>query len=232
MIRALVAAVVASMLGSAGAGAQQIQSPYRFVEKKQSVSAFAGVHFSDTGALDLGPEGGTAFGARYTIQVGGAFAVEADLSLLPTSRNVFTTDTIPAPDGGEEVAPERIFVAETDMLLLNAQAGLRFNLTGPRTYRGLQPYLLFGGGVVVDLEGTADVEEDIPTTAVFDFGTSFAGQFGAGIEWFAQDRLAARLDIRDILWKIETPQAFLGPRIPADEWVQSPVVSLGVSVYF
>jgi hypothetical protein len=113
---------------------------------------------------------------------------------------------------------------------------LRFNLTGPRAWHGLQPFVLFGGGAVIETSTDDDENNKAPNEARLDFGTSFAGTLGAGIAWLPSSRLAIRVDGRNVLWKLKTPAAFLradiGRTIPQDEWVQNFSVSAGVSILF
>lgn len=206
--------------------AQRIVSPYRFVEESQAVGAFAGYVGTDRGSLGLGPKSGFAAGARYSIRLNGPFTLEAEFGYLPTDRDVvgldtLATDTVPAVRG------------EAAVSLLLLTGALRFNLTGPRTYRGLQPYVLFAGGAAVDLSGEEGAG-DLPANARFDFGTSFAGQVGAGLEWFVARRVALRADGRLFLWQLEAPPALLvhRPEVPDREWVQNLAGSLGLSVHF
>jgi hypothetical protein len=138
-------------------------------------------------------------------------------------------DTVPG-DTTREV------IGEANMRLLLASGGLRFNITGPRTWHGLQPFIILGGGVAIDLAGEADAEEDLPDPVRFDFGTSFAGHIGGGIEWLLSPGWSIRVDGRNSLWKLETPEAFLARDrallIPPDEWAQNFVLSAGLAIHF
>ncbi len=209
------------------AHAQRITSPYRYVDERQSVSIFGGYALTDRGKLDFGPESAPAFGVRYGIRLGGPFNVEANATYLPSTRVVWDTTV-----AGEPL--ERL--GEVDFSLALIDASLRFNITGPRTYHGLMPYLVVGGGAAItvsdddSLENAAEVGRD----ARFDFGTRFAGHVGAGIEWFAMRRLALRADARDVFWKLPTPAAFERQfdDVPKEEWVQNFILSLGVAFHF
>jgi hypothetical protein len=72
--------------------------------------------------------------------------------------------------------------------------------------------------------------------ARFDFGTTFAGQVGAGIEIFPVQRLAIRIDVRNILWQLKTPQALLLPNlgrtVPSEEWTNNVTASVGIAIHF
>ncbi len=215
------------LLGAGTASAQRIPSPYRYVDESQSITLFGGYVLTDAGALELGPRSGPIGGLRYSLRLGGPFNVEASAGYLPTTRIVWDTAGVDQP-------PERL--GEADLSLLLADASLRFNITGPRTYHGFMPFALLGGGIALAVSEDDDLEEaaELAAGTRFDFGTRFAGHVGAGIEWFAMRRLALRAEARDVFWKLGTPQAFqaLELDVPDSEWVQNFVLSLGVAYHF
>lgn len=220
--------LVAGLLASVEpASAQQIPSPYRYVDERQSVAVFGGYAITDEGRLELGPESGPAGGVRYSLRISGPFTAEASATYFPTTRAVWDTTTVDA-------ALTRI--GEADLGLALVDASLRFNITGPRTYYGLMPYVVAGGGAAIAISDEDDVETaaELPADARFDFGTRFAGHVGAGIEWFATRRLALRADARDVFWKLPTPPAFLRQNldVPEEEWVQNFVLTLGAAYHF
>jgi hypothetical protein len=208
--------------------AQTVPSAYRYVETSQSIGLGAGYVFTGRGSIDMGPDAGPFFAGRYNLRISGPFVAEAEVAFFPTTRVVW--DTVPAPD------TTRVEVGEANVRLMSAMASLRFNVTGPRTWHGILPYIVLGAGLAVDAAGTSADEEDLPADVVFDFGTSFAGQLGAGVELFLSPGLSLRLDGRNVLWKIDTPPAFFsgerGRLIPPDEWTQSFYVSAGLSIHF
>jgi hypothetical protein len=207
--------------------AQSIQSPYRFVDKTQAVSIFAGYVATTKGSVGLGPESAPLIGARYSIRLSGPFVIELEPAFFKSTRDVRDTTVV---DSARKV------VGEGDVALLVVNGGLRFNITGPRTWNRLQPFLLFGGGAAIDLSGSSPDDDLVTAEARFDFGTSFAGAIGGGVEWFASDRFTVRLDARNALWKIETPLAFMadafGANTPGDEWVQNGWFTVGFSLRF
>lgn len=216
-------AVVGAALAAPQLSAQTVQSHYRHLENRQSMTFFGGQLFTDQGKLGLGPKTDQAFGARYSIRLGGPFVAEASGTYLPGTRAVM--DTAFAGGGLRSIG-----TTELNLALLTAS--LRFDLTGPRTYRGFQPYILVGGGATIDLSGASNVESEISPRARFNFGTRFAGQIGAGVEWFATRRVALRLDARDVFWRLRIPDAFVGDGVANTEWVQNLGVSLGVVYHF
>lgn len=220
--------VLSSVVSGSRAGAQSIDSPYRFIDRNHSVSFFTGYLATGMGSLGLGPRSGPLFGARYDITLSGPFAAEADITHFSKMRTV--VDTVPGDT-------TRRGIGDADFTTLLMTASLRFNLTGPRTYRGVQPYLVFGIGVAFDRSKSSALSDSLPANARFDFGTSFIGHLGGGAELRLSERLGLRLDARNILWKLKTPEAFLikGEQallLPADEWSQNFAFTAGLVVRF
>ncbi len=208
----------------AAAAGQSVSSPYRFVESRHHVSAFAGHIWTDEGALNLGPASGTLGGLRWDFRLSGPFNIEAGVSAFPTTRAVM--DTVPQDTGFTQVG-------EAETVLAIVDAGLRFDLTGPRTWYRLAPYVVAGAGLVVHT-GDSEPNEQVEPSFRYDPGTSFAGQVGAGIEWFATPRFTVRLDARDYLWQIEAPRGFpeRDVTVPTSQWLQNVAVTLGAGFRF
>lgn len=222
--------IAAVLLSTGSARAQDITSPYRFIDESQALGLFGGYVLTDRGARDLGPKSSPAVGLRYSLRVRGPFVLEGEAAFVPSTRTVL--DTAMA-DG----AFRRL--GEADLSLALVQAALRFNITGPRAYYGLQPFLLVGGGGIMDVSDSEDAFRDqlvaddvVAEEVVFDFGTSFAAQIGAGIEWFATRRITVRADVRDVFWQIATPAAFRDQNIASEEWLQNFAFMLGLSYRF
>lgn len=207
--------------------AQQIPSPYRFIEPRQEVGGFVGYLDMDRGRFGLGPEAAAFVGARYGIRISGAFALEGVLSFLPTSRDVLD----PRRTEGDRL------IGEADASILAADARLRFTVTGQRTWQGLAPHLLVGGGFATDLAGDPAIEGDDRTANQrFDFGTPITGTLGGGVRWIPWERVLVRTDVALSLWKLEIPDGFrtLDPAVPVpeDEWVSGLNFTVGVSYIF
>jgi hypothetical protein len=210
------------------AAAQEIDSPYRFLDAKQAAMVFGGYMAAGEGTLGIGPKGGPIFGARYNIMISGPFALEGDLGWFPSTRAVM--DTVPGDT-------TRRSIGEVDMALVIASAALRFNLTGPRTWHGLMPYLVFGAGAAFNTSGDQEPDSELPSDVRLDFNTSFLGEIGGGIEWVMGERFGFRLDARNLLWKLKTPRAFLikgeqARLLPADEWAQNFSLTAGLVFRF
>jgi hypothetical protein len=215
---------------TSGAVGQQIRSPYRFVDTSQFGGVSGGQMFASRGRLDTGPDNGPLLGVRYGLRVSGPFAVGAEISYVPSTRIVRDTVFVTADSLYRELG-------EADINLLAVLVNLRFNVTGSRTWNRLQPFVLLGAGAALDVAGTAAADTLVmPTDARFDFGTSFAGQIGTGIEWFPSASVSARVDAHNVLWKLKVPDAFRlterGVNFPESEWEQNFVLSAGLSFHF
>jgi opacity protein-like surface antigen len=231
MNRRIALLIAVLVLGSASlAAAQRIDTPYRFFEQRQAAGLFAGHISTDKGAIGLGPESGAAFGGRYHIRMSGPFFLEAEALYFPTTRAVLDTVVV-------DSAFQR--VGEAELGLVTGLVSLRFHITGQRTWHGFLPFLLAGAGVSTVVQKDDADDEEIPSDFRYDFGTTFAGQIGGGIEWFPAERLAVRFDARSVLWQIKAPdglllrgQAQLDRPLPQDEWVNNLTFSVGLSFHF
>ncbi|MBT8404186.1 MAG: hypothetical protein KJP18_10025, partial [Gemmatimonadetes bacterium] len=137
---ALPSALVALSLTIGTAGAQEIPSPYRYMEKGQEVSLYAGIVDTDPGRFEFGPDDQQWLGARYSVVVSNAFSLEGMAGTSFGPRSVVN----PARDEGDRIVDE----AEVRLILIEAR--LQFALTGRRTWHGFQPFGFVGGGISFD----------------------------------------------------------------------------------
>jgi Outer membrane protein beta-barrel domain len=222
------AIAICSLARPAQASAQSIRSAYRFLDSKQAFTGYAGYLATGKGTLDLGPAAGPIFGLRYDISISGPFAIEGDVSYYSRTRLVW--DTVPGDT-------TRRVVGDADFTTFLLNAALRFNLTGPRTWHGMLPYVIFGLGVAIDGSNASAADANLAADARFDFGTSFMGVLGGGLEATLSDHFALRFDARNLLWKLKTPTAFLvkgdqARLLPGDEWAQNFALTGGLVFRF
>lgn len=206
---------------------QEVPSPYQFIETRQEAGPFLAYLNQGTGRFGYGPKPGIAFGGRYGLHLGGPIGVEGVITYLPTTRDLI--------DAGR-VEGDRV-VGDVPAHVLTVDARLRLSLTGDRTWRGLNPFFIAGGGMAFDLAGSSSEEEVLLPDDRFDFPTSFEGVLGAGIRWFATERTIIRSDFAIYLWQLKSPNGFRDPTrgftgVAEKEWVSGPSFSLGVAFHF
>lgn len=229
LVHAIISCAGSLLVLASAASAQRIDSPYRFLDHGQRVGVFAGQLSTAQGQLGIGPQDAPTLGARWALRVSGPFSIAVEAAYTPSTRTV--RDTV-------FVAADSAFraVGEADMRLLSVMGNLHFSLTGARTWNSLQPFLVLGGGVVIDMAGSPAVETEIPATARYDFGTSFAGQFGGGVEWFPSQRVSLRVDARNLIWRLSVPELFVqtpaGRQLQRSEWENNLALTAGLSFHF
>jgi hypothetical protein len=220
------------IFGFGSASAQRITSPYRFVNTSQEAGVFAGVIKGGSGSAGLGYEDGASYGARYSIRFSGPLSLDVEGMYFSSKYAVLDTTVTVTP--GADSSYTKLGTANSSMVTALAQ--VRILLTGTRSWNRLQPFLLIGAGGAFETSKDKTAIEAAPLDARHKFGSSIAGSFGAGFELFPTDRLAIRVDGRNVLWKVEAPAALrlgrLGAKIPESEWVGNAALTAGVSFHF
>lgn len=230
------ALLVLGLAGTTPVDAQDISSPYDFIEGSQGFRAFGGAVFTDRGTLGMGPGPGYAAGGGYQLRISGPFMLDIRAAYFPTDRQVFTDTATPADSLQLRADPtfglEQIGTADLSLMLLDAS--LRFNVTGPRTWHRIQPYFAVGVGGALVAAADNSVEDQLPEDRELRvrFQNGFTGHMAAGIEIFLTEGLTIRADARDVFWKLEVPLDFItvGRVIDDQEWVQSAHLSLGLGL--
>ncbi len=208
--------------------AQHITSPYHFIDTHQTVSLFYGRLGTQTGSLGLGPQSGNFYGVRLGYRPStGPLALELLIGTAPLKRQVL--DTLRT---GRDSAFARFGTADQGLIM--AFGDVRFNLTGGRTWHAFQPFVVFGPGVVVSSNGQNGADRLVPQPSRFKFGTSFAAEVGAGLEWYATPRLGLRGDARGVFWRLKAPLAFQqqDPRRSASAWTRNGALSASLAFHF
>ncbi len=230
------AALAVGLTVAKAAGAQQISSPYRFIEHSQNLGPIVSYLFTDRGSANLGPKSGLAYGLHYSIQLTGPIQMSAYGAYFSTERDVID------PKAEDEAA--RVLGTE-DVSLLLVAGRLQLNLTGARTWNRLAPFVLAGLGVAFDLTGdigcavtTERPQCELPPTERYKFGSAFAGQLGVGTLWLPRQRIGIRLTAVNTIWRLSAPLGFsdpdvtLDPTPPDTDWTNNIHVTLGLFYSF
>jgi hypothetical protein len=234
---AYVVALAALLFTAAPGSAQRITSPYDFVEESQGLRAFGGYVLTDRGTLDTGPGSSYAAGLGYTLRISGPFNLDARVAYMPTDRRVYDTEPTDSAVLADDPTAGLVEVGTADLSLLLADASLRFDLTGARTWHRIQPYALLGVGGVFRVASDNAAEDLLSADAGerrVRFRNGVTGHVGAGFELHMSDRFTVLFDARDLLWKLHHPNGFREPGrvISSDEWVQTAHLSLGLVLRF
>ena len=179
------------------------------------------------GQVGIGPGGGPLIGGHYTIELRGPLAAEVRGYLMQTDRVVLEAVS------GAGLQP----LGDADALVAAMDARMRFTLTGARTWHGLAPFVLLGGGIVGDLAGPSPLEASLAAGERFSFGPSFLGTFGAGTRWIPGERVTLRFESTLQIWKLSTPAGFMDVEGEArdlvdEQWLGAGAFTLGVSYRF
>ncbi len=216
-----------ALLAGAPVRAQSIPSSYRFIEYGQEASALWGTLYLSEGSLDLGPKSSSFLGGRYVVEATGPLFIEGMITYLPTTRDVID----PRRAEGDRS------IGETDVHLFMLDARLGFSLTGRRTWNRISPHLFVGGGIAYDAAGLSGLEEVLLPEDVFDFGTAFTANAGAGVKLAISSRLMLRADGSLKLWQLTTPSGFDDEAkqldsIEQSEWAGGYGVSVSLALRF
>lgn len=224
--RGLAAAALLALIPGV-ATSQSIPSAFRFVETRQEAGIFVGTASMAEGRFGFGPSGGTEYGARWGIDLSGPLGFETVAGLISGTRDVINPAQI--------VGDRRI--GEADVTMATVDGRLRFTLTGDRTWHRLAPFIVAGGGIVIDMSKDSALDEELLADDRFDFGTSFFGTMGGGTRFFLTDRLALRGDAVFSLWKIKTPPGFSDPTrgftsVEQSEWASGLHLTIAALIRF
>jgi len=218
-----VAAATLTLLVPATSSAQTIPSPYEFIEPRQELGPAVGFMSVNTGRFGYAPSGGLILGARYAIELSGPLAFEGALTMVDATRDVVD----PARVEGDRV------IGEADASVALIEAGLRFTVTGRRSWHSLAPFLLLRGGIAIDASSSSELDDVLLPEDVYEFGTSFFGALGVGSRYFLSESLGLRGDAIFSLWKVDTPPGFADPSrgfglVSDSEWLAGSTVGLAL----
>jgi len=206
-------------------GVQSNPSVFEFIEKKQESGPFVGYMRTDVGRFGYGPKGGLLVGGRWGVELGGPISLEGVAGIVRGERDVVD----PGRDEGDRI------IGQAPTLITTVDARLKFSLVGARTWRSINPFLVFGGGMAFDLEGADDLDERLLAADQFEFGSGFFGTLGVGTRAFLTRNIAARVDGLFSLWGLETPPGFSEPErgfeaVESSEWASG--LSIGLSLMY
>lgn len=212
---------------ASSAAGQVIPSAYDFIETRQSFGMFVGSTNLDSGQLGLDPSSASTVGARWALDVGGALSLEVNGTIFQAERDVLD----PSRPENDRV------IGQSDMSIVQFDVRLRLNLTGHRTWHGMQPFVSFGGGIAGEagVDRTLEDEAMMPQDQRFDFGNRLTTTLGTGVNLRLSERLYLRVDGLFSLWKMATPTGWVTVEVdpdrvnPQGEWLAGQNVMIGAT---
>lgn len=215
---------------------ESIDSPYRWIPEGLRLGAMAGYLNTSRGNLRFGPGPTQMGGARFRVRVSSPLSLELGAGLGSSDRFVI--------DPRLETGPAAVDTVASTWLA--AHLAVQLALTGARTWHGIQPYVLFGGGVVNGID--EERSEVFADTALADFryeiGTAPAFQLGVGAELRPSQRLGIGFELRDLLFRLKAPDGYFRPEVldaieeagataPEDtQWTNNLELSVSLWYYF
>jgi hypothetical protein len=168
-------------------------SPFRDLEYRQGFTGYTGWYSAAKDPAGVAPRSGPMVGLRYDVRIGGPAQFTARVGTVFSER--MTIDPSEAGDAR--------YLGVSDQGLYLGDVGLTVNLTGQKSWHALVPYAQVGVGLASDFQG-----RDI---GGYQFGTTFAFNFGGGMRWVPRDRWELRADVADYLYQIEYPDTYYVP---------------------
>lgn len=219
--------IVTANVATAQVGYEPQASPYRDVEYRQGVTAFAGWFSAALDPIRVASRSGPVGGLRYDLTLAGPAQLSISSAYVKSERNVIDP---------RQSAGTRFLGRRSAPLLLN-DVNITLNLTGARSWHNLIPLVQFGGGTASDLNPTADIGN-------YSFGTAFALSLGTGVRYVSRGRWEVRGDVVDHLYSIRYPgtytksftsnpnDAVLGAGESRSRWRHNAALTLGLTYKF
>lgn len=189
-------ALVLALLLASGPVAAQVghppaKSPYRDILHGSSWSLIYGHLGGDGGKLGIGPHGGPTYGVRYDFRMSGFIQAGLSATYMDLERLIVDADDTPATRVKGPVAQS----------VVSIEGALQLNITGAKTWHGLQPFLTGGLGYALSSTTRSD-------TSGFKFGNRFSISPGIGLRFYPTSRLHVRVEARQHFWKLKYPAAY------------------------
>lgn len=217
-----------------------IDSPFRWREKGLRLGFFGGYHVANRSSLQYGQGPTGTAGAKFRIRASSPLSLELGATYGPASRWVIDM----ASEAFDVTGPAIVDTVAAGWLRMDL--GAQIGLTGARTWNGIHPYGMFGGGWVFGInEGASESLAD-QALEPFRYNISTAPHIylGLGFEVFPSDKIGIGFELRDYLIRLASPDGFLFPNVletlddlgapapDASAWQHNPEFGITIWYYF
>ena len=231
--------LVATLVVTAGPVAAQqesIDSPYRWREKGFRIGLWGAYHAAHRGNLEYGQGPTAAFGLKSRVRISAPLNFELGATYGPAKRYVV--------DPRIETGPAIVDTVSSGWLRMDL--GVQVSFAGNRTWNGIQPYGLIGGGWAFGIdEGGSAVFAD-PALEPFRYrigGGAPHVYLGLGFEVFPSERIGIGFEVRDHLLRQKVPSGYLsrdvldiieetGAPAPGTAWPMNFEFGIAIWYYF
>jgi hypothetical protein len=232
---ALLAPALAA-LAARPAAAQEIHSHIRYVDQAQGLGFFAGWVFSDpkvtlndSTQVEMAPQSAPIFGVQYQVRASGPLSIATSLGYIPSTRKVFLAEAVNDSTAIRAIDTGR----EANVGILLFDAGMLFHLTGPRTYRGLAPFVGARVGYARQISGKDAQDSLVAVGERYRFGPSFAVSAHLGSDVFLTRTLSVRAELAGRLWRESPPVGFRAAGVTKlSEWNNASSAQIGAVLHF
>ena len=181
--------------------AERIDSPFRWRERGFRVGLFGGYHAGNRGGLEFAQGPTSVTSAKMRVRASSPLSLELGATYGAADR--WTLDVLA---GGGPAIVDTVAAG-----WLRADAGAQIGLTGARTWNGIHPYGLIGGGFVFGIdEGASEALADQALEPFrYDISTAPHIYVGFGFEIFPSEKIGIGFEVRDYLVRVTAPEGYL-----------------------
>jgi hypothetical protein len=190
-VAALLAATATAAPLAAQVGNAPGRSPFHDLTVRQSFTLAGGRFGGNTAAAGVGWRAGLLTAVRLDTRLAGPLDFYVSFGTARSSRYRINTELDPLT---RKSGPFKKTLFLTDL-------GLILNVTGAKTWHGIAPYVGLGGGWV--LPSATEID-----TGGYKAGSNLALVPSLGTRIFFSRSLAARIEVRDYLFRYEWPRDY------------------------
>jgi hypothetical protein len=211
---------------AAQVGHDPARSPYVDMRRTHGIVFYSGWIGGDRGTLQIGHADGRTYTVGYEIPLGGTLSFYSSFTYAQTNRYVIN----PFRDDSVRLAGP----FDDDMSIVDL--GLRFNLTGNKTWHGIGLYASGAMGMAISMGTPQD-------SGSYTFKRKMTFTPGLGMRLFPTRRFSVVVDGRLTAWRLRYPPDYfravssdgipvLAEDAPEVEWTVHPWISFGLGWNF
>ncbi len=185
--------VCAAAPAAAQVGSLPNKSPYLDLEDGQRLGVTAGMMTFGKDPVHVGPSGtAPTLGIRYDLYLGGPVYLTSRLLAASFDRNVLDYKKKPASR----------LTGKQSGVLTDLDVGLSISATGERSWKGIQPLLNMGVGMIF---APGDSKADV---SGYNTKSALSASWGLGVRWVTGKNSELRADLSYYYWQLKYPENY------------------------